>query len=193
MTEPEFQGWLKHHRARFTGLSKWIAAMPEYSESEPTRQEVLRGWYYALKDCDVQTAKDASDAIHRGEEAEPRGYDRHPAAIRAIANRKRDAESHQCYSDNQQTFRCHQCQDDGWVTVWHPISMKAAQTSKLGDPGTITTIAVACTCPAGDSHATARAKRFNPSSMVPLGGYRYSAEEQDKLTEFVGQSMVWQP
>lgn len=195
MTQTEFQEWLKYHRSRYTGLSKFISGLPKVSTSEvePTRDDVMAAWYYALKDVELEDATAATDAMHRGDYAEPKGWDRHPSAIRAIATNGKETRSYKParFIDGEQTFSCPHCMDQGWITVWHPKSMNAAIVGTLGQPGTVTTCAVACTCKAGDGHARARATRYNSSCMLALQEHKHKDSELDRLREFVGKSIQW--
>ncbi len=189
MTQREFQEWLKYHRSGFTGLNNWLARLPEPGyerEGEPSRQDVLKRWFFALKDVVLGDAVDATDAMFNGNLPEPKGWDRHPAAIRLHALRNRDKRSYRPQRvDGEETFDCPLCLDGGWVSVWHPKSMAAARQGRLGEPNSCYTIAVACQCPAGKAGVL----RYDENKMLRIDGCIHDEKEQNKLVEFMARGV----
>lgn len=164
MTDREFREWLDYHKAGFTGLGKFLASLPTVGGDDgPGRTEVLTRWARCLRDTDLADAKAASDLLFSGEEADPKGYDRHPAAVREIARRitkRKPTASHEPrIIDGVETFACLACCDGGARIVWHPATMKAIweQTGKV----TPYTCAVRCTCAAGKRYRWMR--EFDPA------------------------------
>lgn len=151
MNYDQFQQWLAHHSAKYSGLTKWIGLLP-------AREKTLQAWYYAMRDVDLDHAKQASDRIFAGVEPEPHGWDRHPSTIRAIALRLADEardEWRPAVVDGEQVYRCAVCLDQGYVSVWSPPAMDAARRGELRDflkqKWKPRTVAVACKCTLGRS------------------------------------------
>lgn len=204
MTWDEFQEWLVYHASGFTGLHSWLSKMPENravarSESEPTQHDVLQRWYRCLDDVDLKDAKRASDSLLSGDEAEPRGYDKHPAAVAAIARRLHGSrpsgarEEGPRFIHGEEVVTCLLCRDWGRFSVWHPESMKRVAAEGLNPPHYV--CAVSCTCPAGRRYRK-RIRQFEPRLDLPLrrqdsdGVWRLhdvaDQEEHAALFEFVG-------
>lgn len=163
MTKDEFAEWIRYHRAAFVGLSRWLDEIPleATSDMQPTRQDVLRSWCRILADTALEDAKAATDSMARGDDEEPMGWDRHPRAIRTIAARIRRSRSLLTRREvhaREELLSCLICRDAGYLHVWHWRSLQAALDGTLGRPGTLYTMAVPCTCRAGDRYAGTIAK-----------------------------------
>lgn len=154
MTDEEFSRWLQHHQAAYPSLSDWLARVTRQTDGEATTtpEAIMACWANILADVPYDAAIAATDAMARGDEEEPRGYDRHPAAIRAMARRiaARRATMHTrpIRIDGQETYACPRCLDSGVVTIYHPRTIAAARRGML-TPGTVYTAAAACSCQAG--------------------------------------------
>lgn len=144
MTDPEFKDWLKKHRSCFTGLNTWFGKLPKPGrehEGEPNYQDVFKRWYGALRDVDYADAVAATEAMFAGKFDEPKGFDRHPAAIRTYALQLRDGRNEDAagvprrYVDGRMAFRCAACEDEGFVPVWHPETVrKVADANEFTHP-----------------------------------------------------------
>lgn len=171
MTRNEFEAWLAYHRAAFTGLSAWIAKLPEPGrerQGEPHRLAVLAVWYAVLRDCELADARAATDRMAAGQVEEPKGWDRHKTTIaqearRLAAERNRHraagAGTQPRYAEGEPTYRCLKCLDSGIIPIWHPESVTAAcatldgaERGQLGQPFTLYEAAARCSCTAGNEH-----------------------------------------
>jgi hypothetical protein len=165
MTDQEFAEWFRYHCSRFTGMKTYLL---DAQRNGIKTDDVKDGWFQALRGTALEDAKAATDSMHAGDDEEPMGYDRHPRAIRAIAARhhKMHVIATKDYgSPRLERLRCRVCRDCGTVRVWHWASLQAALAGNLGRPGTLYTMAVACTCEAGDRYAASIAamREGNPS------------------------------
>lgn len=157
MTESEFRQWLSHHTAAFPAIRSWLAKLPAGERDGLAGQaEVLRAWDRILRDVPYEDAIAATDALARGDEEEPRAYDRHPAAVRAIARRlaaqRGRGRPGPAILDGQETYACLVCRDSGLVTIYHARTLALARRGEL-TPGRVYTAAAACQCNAGRRHA----------------------------------------
>ena len=154
MNRAEFDQWWDYHSDAFGNLAEWFAKRPEKG------RRTMAQWGRTLSRVSLDDAKAATDAMHAGDLEEPRGFDRHPAAIRRAAvkmrtARARERDRRRSFVDGEEVFRCPQCQDDGRLIVWHYVAMAAAdpRTSEtFGDRGTVASMLVACDCDAGGDH-----------------------------------------
>lgn len=195
MLRSEFGEWLKYHTAAFTSVGSWLGKMPEEgTESTPSRADVVERWFAALRSIDLVDAKAATDELFAGREAEPRGFDRHPAAVAAIAVQlrrrrapRRDPEPRRI--DGQAAYRCLLCRDTGVVDCWAPESMRAAHRAVKGDAewtgDTIYAVAVACSCDAGDRFARNSEPRYDAKRWLKIEGSIGESEEQQRLLNFM--------
>lgn len=173
MTKDEFRDWFRYHCARFTGIRSWLAKVTTGVDA-PSEAEILRGWYGVLRNVELVAAKNASDLMLGGEVEEPRGFDRHPAAIRRAAGLSQagsgGSRNRTRYdSDGNQTYSCLVCFDSGHVICWHPTSMKAAKGGSLGNRFTLYSIAVVCSCSAGqEKNHRSGFPVFNSQFWLPL-------------------------
>ena len=170
MTRTQFDSWLAYHRAAFTGLSAWIAKLPEPGrerEGEPHRVAVLAVWYAVLRDLDEADCRAATDRMAAGQVEEPKGYDRHKTVIAQEARRLASertrrgpaAGTQPRWSAGEPTYECAECLDGGVVPIWHPASIEAAcrrldgqDRGCLGEPFTLYEAAARCTCRAGTAY-----------------------------------------
>jgi len=173
MTNSEFQDWLAFHRATFTGFSAWLAKLPEKSESEPTRYEVLRSWYFVLRPCELVDCRAATEAMAAGKIEEPRGYDRHKTVVRQhadklAAERRRRAPPRQVYYDGEQAVKCLMCNDTGLIWIYHPETTQAALHGRLDAKATIYGSSARCDCEAGQGYHINRFPAYSPDLFAKL-------------------------
>lgn len=204
MTDAEFKQWLKKHRSCFTGLNAWFSRLPKPGterEGEPNVSDVLKRWYSALRDIELANAEEATEAMFAGRLDEPKGYDRHPASIRAYALRLRDDRGYgsgdveRRYVDGHEIFRCAVCEDEGWVPIWHPATVKRVADSNEIKPPLYHAI-VPCMCGAGKR----RQKSFpndGPFSeqmfcRIGIGGVN-DDQERELLQTWIKANMQVQP
>ena len=202
MTWDEFDGtWLPGHIARFTGIRDWLAKVTRGSEA-PSYEAILRGWYRVLQDVDLAAAVRASEAMHRGEIEEPKGFDRHPKEIRSaagISSRSSKAPWLDVRHDaaGNQTFACLLCQDWGWVECWHPATVAAIARDGLPKDRLLQPIYACvfrCTCRAGDCRPQiGESPRYNPKLALKLTGDTSSPEEQQRLLDWIAQRTPARP
>lgn len=158
MTKEEFARWLTLHRAAFPGLSAWLARIPDAidaPEGEPSRRDVLRIWFHVLEPCEYEDCKLATEAMAAGKIEEPRGWDRHKAAIRREADRRDRERRRQAVPlprrvDGEPAFACPQCRDDGSILVYHPETYARAMGEGLADTDPIYRAVTRCPCAAGE-------------------------------------------
>lgn len=137
MTQDEFQRWFRHHAANFTGLVAWLGKIPKTADpGMPNQLDVTTAWYRQLAFLDINLAIAASDELASSpEQFQPRSFDRHPAAMLAIAKRLRRDQTPEHrgphYVDGHETFKCAICQDKGTVEIWHWKTITLTQRGQL--------------------------------------------------------------
>ncbi len=191
MTQDEFQHWFRHHAANFTGLMTWLGKIPKTADpGMPNQLDVTTAWYRQLASLDVAVAIAASDELAGSpEQFQPRSFDRHPAAIFAIAKRlRRDSEpQHQGprYVDGRETFRCAVCQDTGAVVVWHPRTIAAVRASTFEWKYAYET-AVPCSCDAARGTGWMKCAPYDANTMLATKPWLPKEQQFAELKAFVG-------
>jgi len=182
MTKSEFSDWFDYHCGCFPGLRTWRGKM-----SAAEQKGVVDAWYRLLRPCELGDAKAATDYLFRSADGAPRVYERHPSAVREVAQAKYEqriyAKPEVQFVDGEQVYRCIQCQDDGRVICWSQKSMAAAREGMLGEPFTVYTCAVACDCQLGEYYAR-HLGRFDPQKWLICGPAPHR-EELERLRQFV--------
>ena len=143
----EFSEWLDYHAAGFTGLKPWLRKMPA-----DDRDGVRDRWQKVLAYVDIDDARAASDEMFESAD-QPRSFDKHPSAIRAIAAKRSSTrtsgDDRPRYIDGEEVFRCLDCKDTGSRTIWHRKTVKVVRAGKAIARGFYYTAACACLCEAG--------------------------------------------
>lgn len=176
MTWEEFNEWFVHHASGFTGLHSWLGKFPESqadakADMQPTQERILQRWFRVLESVELRDAKRASDSLHAGEEDEPKGFDKHPGAVRSIAQKFRDRRGDRGRHrgprvvGGRELVDCLACEDWGRVSCWRPEAMQQAAAGELTPP--YYTCALACTCEAGAAYRHTH-RTFNPKLDLPL-------------------------
>lgn len=181
MTGDEFDEWYRYHVARFVGISSWMAKLPTIpTDSHPVnRSDVFDAWYGTLRYHDLDDAKAASDQLAASDD-QPRSFDRHPAAVAAIARhrkserqrRERSADFARRQSTGDESYRCLVCRDEGDLLCWHPVCMAVIQEnhSEIPDKFVPYRTVVRCTCQAGDESPYQWMRRLAATDL-PLDRY----------------------
>ena len=184
MTHAEFSQWLGYHSARFTGVTGWLAKFPARPrfEGDPTQVEIRDAWFDVLKHCELGDAKQASDALNRGDEELPKTFDDHPRYVRRIAGvirgQRLQSAGRRRFIDGEETVKCRECQDAGNLQAWHSIAVKAARKGDLFHPtlnpdarGQPYTTCVRCNCDAGAAPKNTAYQAYNPEKhfLVSVG------------------------
>lgn len=213
MTKEQFAQWFAYHSAAFTGIAAWLEKVTKGPESPP-RIQVLRAWLRTLEDCDLAEAKAATDAMARGEIEEPKGFDRHPAAIRAACgkSRRQRAKSYEIerYENGDpdrgaRLYCCPLCQDTGAVLCWHQQNIRDvldgtfAAKRERGKAFRLYEQAVPCDCEAGRDRFPKAPARFDPDRALPLHrlidgrlvlGRIHETEEQERFLAWVHETYL---
>jgi len=193
MTRDEFNEWFLFHAASYAGIHTWLRKFPaDPPEGMPGRGDILDAWARALSHTDLEAAKQASERMFAGLENEPRSYEKHPAAVAAIARKLRAGRGAGVpdgphYVDGVETFHCPLCKDEGRVFVWHAHSMAVvagliAQGKSLGDGVPLFSAVVACTCRRGEQFRGRMATYNDRQWLVLSDGVE---DERQKLVDFM--------
>jgi len=188
MTWDEFRNdWYPEHVACFTGIPAWMAKLEKASDGPATR-DVMKRWYGVLRDVELDDAKRASHRMHAGEFDEPKGFDRHPAAIRkacGVSRRNAEANKPRYDADGNRTYACLLCLDDGLVRCWHPATVAdAAKTGSVPFPAY--SCVLRCTCNAGDQQPQiGQSPRFDSKQALPFSGCVSDRKEQQRLLDWI--------
>jgi hypothetical protein len=192
MTFDEFNEWFSYHASCFVSMQSWLDKVTK-GEGAPSTRDIKRRWLSVLQNIELADAKKASDKMLSGEEEEPnyRGssnFSKHPAAVRRIAQRLRGdrdpARRRERFVDGERVYSCLRCRDDGVVWCWHPESMRAAKKGTLGQPFTVCSCAVRCTCREGDLNAKNLPCVFDEKMWLPVERMDLQRERQS-LVDFV--------
>lgn len=84
MTRDEFDSWLEVHTACFPGVDDWLRKMPGHKQVG-----TLTEWFRVLQRTPLDDATRASRAIYDDGNLEPRGFGKHPIAVRNLAAKYR--------------------------------------------------------------------------------------------------------
>jgi len=204
MTDAEFNEWFSYHASCFTGLHSWLRKFPAATDAQAkqnhqsTQERILQRWFRVLEEVGLADAKKATDRLHSGEEDEPKGFDKHPGAVRRIARKVRPGAQRAGREEGPrivggvESVDCVTCQDYGRVWVWHPDDMGRAAAGKLEPP--FKPCYVACTCRAGNRYQRTH-RLFDPTRDLPIrradddGEWRTHDQddpaEQEALRQFV--------
>ena len=144
MTRDEFDDWLEYHCGAFRSISKWLGSLGT-EEAEKT----LGHWFRVLRNIGLDEAKQATERLFAGQEAEPKSRDKIPAAIRAISKKLRSGgssrrERRSVYVDGEPVFECNLCEDDGRIVL---LEFEGEEDAFPGAPYRAT---YACRCRHGD-------------------------------------------
>jgi hypothetical protein len=180
MTDHEFAEWFEYHSAAFTGIPEWLAKRPS---PKPT----LDRWCGVLRNVNLFDAKLATDRLF-AQEDQPRGFDRHPAAVAAITRKNREPEAFQPRRiiDGQESFRCLLCEDDGRLTCWHPEQIKHYRSTGKLSERLPNTCSMSCTCAAGEQHHGYG--KYNPRQWLPYLMPEPLSENVYRLLDFLKNS-----
>jgi|3_EtaG_2_1085321.scaffolds.fasta_scaffold00267_10 hypothetical protein len=166
MRTSDFDKWLAYHVAAFPDLADWIGKNPE----------TVHHWQRALEGVTLHEAKQATDAMVKGQ-TKAFGYQDHPSAIRRLIgdDRSSTARTGPKRIDGTDSFACPLCMDSGLVRVFSPRAMKVCHSGELSGPRGARLCNVACPCAAGDRWfaGTKRYKpipRFSERRMVRVDG-----------------------
>ena len=191
MDKPQFREWFRYHCARFTGIRHWLDKITKGIEA-PSEEDVLKAWRGVLREVDLEAAKAASNAMLAGTVEEPKGFDRHPAAIRRACGGRADkrempGDRMRYDADGNQTFECLTCRDTGWVRCWHPDTV--AEIARDGFVNKrLYTCVYRCTCHAGDLRFQYRdSPRFDANRALPSNGVLHDREEQQRLLDWLAK------
>lgn len=157
MNEPDFQDWLKRHRAAFPSLD---GDLERAAKGGTSVTEILRIWFAVLRDVSLADAIDATLRLARGDDEPPRRVDDHARVVRAVARRAsgerlRFKKREPRIINGQYVYDCHLCSDTGMRTVWHSLAVAAMYEGKYVEAGnrgcTELTAVVACGCERGQA------------------------------------------
>lgn len=156
MDSREFERWYAIHRASYPGLDTWLAGL---SDRRPPidPQDTLRAWRGVLKHVSFAGAKAATEAMLSGDLEEPRGFERHPGAIRRYAQEfdgrtgggraNRRGPMGGKIVGGEVVYDCPRCEDSGMRTVWHSQTVQAVRDQ--AEKVICYSAAVGCECDRG--------------------------------------------
>lgn len=196
MNRSEFNAFLSHVQALFPSVRSWFEGMVEAD-----RRDMLAAWAEVFADVPAGAGRSVVQQILAGEIPRPfheelAGVIRsHARALTALAAAE-EASRSRCPSF------CALCQNTGFVSVWHPLTIRAldegcdsfqhpgsGETFTARKAGRIiaATVIVACGCSAGEVAAKRRVHsptgwrevelpRFSAGKYVPVRSCRPEAD-----------------
>lgn len=179
MTTAEFREWFAYHRSRFTGINGWLEKYPveARSEGDVTRASIRDAWESVVRRASLVDAKDATDALFRGDEQAPRSFDEHPQTIMRLTYRAKHNAPRKAlrYIDDQEVFQCGLCCDRGYVPVYSAKTLIAIRDGRTtitpgrkggyGFSGPFYVTTAPCKCDAGSRDWCApKEKRYSESA-----------------------------
>ncbi len=185
----EFKSWWSSHRQSFPEVNEWLSKIPEND-----RQGAMLSRQRAMEDISLEDAEAATIAMLRGDLKKPFSCSDHPAAIisyaRQLRNRVEHSEPVRRWQDGEETYRCPICRDDGVLSVWSEDTMFASVgrgglLSRLGKSprpsAMLITMAVVCTCQAGDVYDKSVKIRYNERIHMIPDRWGRDADELDRI------------
>lgn len=158
MDSKEFKAWTDRLKVLFPKFKEWLGNL-----DVKYRNEVSAEWERALFQVEFVDATEALTAIHTGD-AEPFNqweYGTWIAHVRKIATTKRLERTHgyeqpTTWGNDQSgpRFNCWKCQDSGFVSVWHVVTMQAIIDGEELTPRLLKTMATICNCEVGRAKIT---------------------------------------
>ena len=140
MTEREFQDWFAYHVTAFPEIRAWMKRSTPRDATDD--QKPARAWERVLARFSVEDCRTATDQLLSGE-LTAKGFSSHPATIAGYC-RGRVSAAMSAGTYQAPVSDC-PCEGSGWLTVRVPENPRR-------------TMAVVCTCPAGDRVAERRAR-----------------------------------
>lgn len=167
LTQDEFSTLMKHHGCSYP-IKDWLAKQED-------GRGIMQAWYRILKDQKLSDLMAASDRLACGDEKQPTGYNNHPRALRAIAQKIRehrmvaDGVSDVSIVDGKIVYKCSKCQDTGRRTiVRRNVVDQITELGRWPEKVTAAHYAVACNCSLGTS-VYAQKRRSSVTGKVTPG------------------------
>jgi hypothetical protein len=148
MNGQEFKEWYRDFRTHFKMVAAWMTKRED-------EKDALAAWNRALSGVRLGDAKKATEELFADASAQPESWDQFPATIRWLANRYRSgsrATGTRHVIDGEITYRCLDCEDSGFVSIFDPRIVNAIRWGKSqrhADAGEVATAVARCTCEAG--------------------------------------------
>lgn len=191
MDSAQFKKWLANHCKRYNAVEGWLRAKPvDGADNVAGQKDIMEAWFSVLADCRIDDAIWATEAMFRGDVAQPQGpgFDDHPRTVRRYAMERAAERAKQSRkgAGGERVYECVACLDRGWRDVWIPEFLAWAREAFADGPphdaqGNQLLWAhwrmdaraasrpkhvpehacVACTCPAGQNHINRGAVRFD--------------------------------
>jgi hypothetical protein len=168
----------------FPDVSEWLRKQPG---------KTVTRWQEAFRDLDFDIAKRVLPSFLNGDRDWPSSWGKWPAEItRCCRATPKSTYRPPAYIDGHLTVECRECQDSGWRTCWHPVSVGAMvaliqgcsdDRPSFGAPMTRYTCAVRCFCKAGQRWREA-APVFDPNLWVLCDGVTHTPSVE-RLEKFV--------
>lgn len=166
MQKTEFNAFLAHVQALFPSLRSWFEGM-----APDDRRDMLLAWSGVFAHVSAEDCRSVVQTILAGEM--PRPFpEEFAGVVRVAALKLADARSmERRAADSHNPKFCALCQNTGFVTVWHPLTIRALEENadsyqhpRTGETfvarrdGRViaATVVVACGCSAGDSASKRR-------------------------------------
>jgi len=191
LTQDEFSTLMKHHGCSYP-IKEWLA-----KQDEP--RGIMQAWFRIVKDQKLSDLITASDRLACGDEKQPTGYNNHPRALRAIAQKIKehrmaaDGVHEVNVVDGKIVYKCPKCQDCGRRTiVRRSVVDKIEELGRWPEKVTAVHYAVACDCSLGMS-VYAQKRRSSVTGKVTPGlpifderyMYEYKGENKEEIVEKV--------
>lgn len=156
MNVAEFKEWFDYHVTAFTGVEAW------FNKQGAARAAAIKSrWADILKLVDLKLARMATDKMFSGEIEEPKGFDRHPAAVRNYAKAVGALAVKEGASD------CI-CGGSGMLDVMADCRWKGKRAFIPGEKFNHRDhlVTVACPCPKGEWINDCRERTTRPGELV---------------------------
>jgi len=148
MNHDDFGQWLEKHVLLFPDVRTWLNKF-----GEKMKLEIQDRWQEIFLNIDYLDAVKASEKLY-GSESRPRTYADHPRWIMNFARKEQiSREEQQAFARfGQQTYKCNQCSDTGWVEIYSVGSLLVHGIEQYGrDQALYFTQCVHCDCDFGKS------------------------------------------
>ena len=148
MNNAEFQIWWDHATVVIPSLADWAAKIRKHPEKN--FDKIIGFWSITLNRVDLTAAKDAIEKLAQNDMPKyNRDFDSIPFRVKSMLSETLTMSPSSRFIGGSETVKCLECKDEGFLSVWHHVSVVAMRKGEFDPKRHQRTSAVRCTCEAG--------------------------------------------